>query len=70
GSNVDFRLSAFNILNTVYLSNAQNNDAFGQYYFNDPGRKYAFSQNNFDAGSASVYMGYGFRTNFSVRVRF
>ena len=70
GTNIDFRLSAFNILNTVYLSNAQNNDAYGEWYFTDTDRKYAFSENNFDAGSASVYMGYGFRTNFSIRVRF
>jgi hypothetical protein len=34
------------------------------------GPTYAFSENNFDAASASVYMGYGFRSNFSVRVRF
>lgn len=70
GTNMDFRLSIFNLLNTVYLSNAQNNDAYGEWYFTDPDRKYAFSENNFDAGSASVYMGYGFRTNLSVRIRF
>jgi len=69
-TNMDVRLSAFNILNTVYLSNAQNNDAYGEWYFTDPDRKYAFSENNFDAGSASVYMGYGFRTNLSIRIRF
>ena len=69
-TNMDVRLSAFNILNTVYLSNAQNNDAYGEWYFTDPDRKYAFSENNFDAGSASVYMGYGFRANLSIRIRF
>ena len=69
-TNMDVRLSAFNILNTVYLSNAQNNDAYGEWYFTDANRKYAFSENNFDAGSASVYMGYGFRTNLSIRIRF
>ena len=69
-TNMDVRLSAFNILNTVYLSNAQNNDAYGEWYFTNPDRKYAFSENNFDAGSASVYMGYGFRTNLSIRIRF
>ena len=69
-SNLDIRLSVFNVLNTAYLSNAQNNDAFGEWYFTNPNRKYAFSENNFDAGSASVYMGYGFRTNLSIRVRF
>lgn len=69
-TNMDIRLSIFNALNTVYLSNAQNNDAYGEWYFTDTNRKYAFSENNFDAGSASVYMGYGFRTNLSLRVRF
>tara|TARA_Y100000385_G_scaffold267126_1_gene302953 strand:+ start:1611 stop:4460 length:2850 start_codon:yes stop_codon:yes gene_type:complete len=70
GTNMDIRLSVFNLLNTVYLSNAQNNDAYGEWYFTDANRKYAFSENNFDAGSASVYMGYGARTNLSVRIRF
>ena len=69
-TNMDVRLSAFNILNAIYLSNAQNNDAYGEWYFTDPDRTYAFSENNFDAGSASVYMGYGFRTNLSIRIRF
>lgn len=66
----NIRLSLFNVLNTTYLSNAQNNDAFGQFYFNTPGRRYAFTNNNFDAASASVYMGYGFRSNLSLRIRF
>ncbi len=48
----------------------QNNGALADWYFRDPDRQYAFTENNFDAASASVYMGYGFRTNFSVRVRF
>ncbi len=69
-SQVDFRLSLFNILNTTYLINAQNNDPYGEWYFTDPERTYAFTENNFDAASASVYMGYGFRSNVSVRVRF
>ena len=69
-SQIDFRFSAFNVLNTVYLVNAQNNDPYGEWNFTDPNRTYAFTENNFDAASASVYMGYGFRTNFSVRVRF
>jgi outer membrane cobalamin receptor len=69
-SQIDFRFSAFNVLNTVYLVNAQNNDPYGEWNFTDPNRTYAFTENNFDAASASVYMGYGFRSNFSVRVRF
>lgn len=69
-SQMDFRLSVFNILNKIYLINAQNNDPYGEWYFSDSDRSYAFTENNFDAASASVYMGYGFRTNFSVQVRF
>ncbi|HIO15724.1 MAG TPA: TonB-dependent receptor [Flavobacteriales bacterium] len=69
-SQVDFRVSAFNILNTIYLVNAQNNDPYGEWNFTDSNRTYAFTENNFDAASASVFMGYGFRSNFSVRVRF
>ena len=69
-SQIDFRFSAFNVLNTIYLVNAQNNDPYGEWNFTDPNRTYAFTENNFDAASASVYMGYGFRSNFSVRVRF
>ena len=53
---MDFRLSAFNILNKVYLVNAQNNDPYGEWYFSNPDRRYAFTENNFDAASASVYM--------------
>ena len=68
-SQIDYRLSMYNILNTTYLINAQNNDPHGEWYFNN-GQTYAFTENNFDAASASVYMGYGFRMNFSVRVRF
>jgi hypothetical protein len=69
-SQIDFRFSAFNVLNTVYLVNAQNNDPYGEWMFQNSDRMYAFSENNFDAASASVYMGYGSRSNFSVRVRF
>jgi hypothetical protein len=58
------------VLNTIYINNAQNNDAFGQYYFTDSDRRYAFATNNFDAASSSVYMGPGFQSNFSLRVRF
>ena len=69
-SNFDIRLSLFNVLNTTYINNAQNNDAFGQYYFTDTDRRYAFATNNFDAASAAVYMGPGFQSNLSLRVRF
>ncbi|MFM1932674.1 MAG: hypothetical protein RL226_1977, partial [Bacteroidota bacterium] len=66
----EIRGSVFNALNTKYLINAQNNDALTDYLYNDQALRYPFSQRNFDAASASVYPGYGFRTNFSIRVRF
>jgi len=69
-SQIDFRLSAFNILNKVYIATAANNEVYADLNFTDPNRVYAFSENTFGAASASVYMGYGFRSNFSVRVRF
>lgn len=69
-SKVDFRLSLFNALNTVYIINAQNNDTNALPFYRNENDRYSFRQNNFDASSASVYMGQGARMNFSVRVRF
>lgn len=69
-SQIDVRLSVFNVLNKVYIINAQNNDALSEVFYRNPQETYPFSENNFDASSASVYMGYGLRSNFSVRVRF
>jgi hypothetical protein len=66
----DLRGSIFNVLNTTYLINAQNNDALTAYVYENTALRYPFSQRNFDAASASVYPGLGFRTNFSLRVRF
>lgn len=54
----DLRGSLFNVLNTVYISDALNNDTF-------------VSQNqNFDAASASVFMGMGIRYNTSLTITF
>jgi hypothetical protein len=75
-SQIDVRLSGFNLLNTVYIINAQNNDALAFYlYRGEDGNyndnlRYYFDENNFDAASTSVYMGLGSRGNISVRVRF
>jgi iron complex outermembrane receptor protein len=69
-SKVDLRLSVFNALNTVYIINAQNNDTNALPFYRNENDRYSFRQNNFDASSASVYMGQGARMNFSVRVRF
>ncbi len=69
-SKIDFRLSVFNALNTIYIINAQNNDVNALPFYRNANDRYSFRQNNFDASSASVYMGQGARMNFSVRVRF
>ncbi|MDG1262338.1 MAG: TonB-dependent receptor [Flavobacteriales bacterium] len=75
-SQFDLRVSAFNVLNTLFIINAQNNDIFPFYlYQGDNGEyddrlRYHFTESNFDAQSASVYMGYGARGNISLRVRF
>ena len=67
---INLSVSMFNALNTVYIINAQNNDALAQLFYRDPNTRYSLSENNFDASSASVYMGLGRRANVSVRVRF
>jgi hypothetical protein len=68
---LDVRLSVFNVLNTSYISNAQNNEAFSDIYYKDSNRVHAEAlHGNFDAASAGVFMGYGIRSNLSIRVRF
>lgn len=68
---VDLRLSVFNLLNTAYIANAQNNEAFSDLYYTNTDRLHPdVLLGNFDAASAGVFMGYGLRTNLSVRVRF
>lgn len=56
--NMDFRASVLNLLNSKYISDAQNNDT------------YASQNQNFDAESASVFFGLGRRFNLSVRLSF
>ncbi len=53
-SALDFRANVFNALNTVFVSDANNN----------------FYGSGFDANSAAVYLGQGLRFNFSVGFEF
>lgn len=53
------RLNILNLLNTVYISDAKNNDEYIQRQFN-----------SFDARSASVFMGAGRRFTVSLRIMF
>ncbi len=55
---LSIRLSVLNLLDTRYISDAQNNDRFTQSY------------NNFDAQSASVFYGLGRRFNASLQLKF
>lgn len=55
---LSIRLSVLNLLDTRYISDAQNNDRFTQNF------------NNFDAASASVFYGLGRRFNASVQLKF
>jgi len=56
---LDIKLSVLNLLDEMYISDAQNNDAF-----NSP------SYSDFDAKSASVFFGLGRRLNLSARLNF
>lgn len=53
-SALNFRVNVFNVLNTLYISDARNN----------------FAGNGFDAGSAAVFVGQGIRFNVSVGFEF
>jgi outer membrane receptor protein involved in Fe transport len=55
---LDIRGSVLNLLNTKYISDAQNNDS------------YSTSTMDFDAKSAGVYFGLGRRFNISARISF
>ena len=48
-----------NVLNTLYISDASNNDTYNEYQYSD-----------FDAKSAAVFMGMGRRFNASIKVTF
>ncbi|MBI2967502.1 MAG: TonB-dependent receptor [Bacteroidetes bacterium] len=55
---MDLRASVLNLLNEVYVSDAQNNDSFLNNY------------NDFDAKSAGVFFGLGRRFNTSLQITF
>ncbi|MEM6723130.1 MAG: carboxypeptidase-like regulatory domain-containing protein [Bacteroidota bacterium] len=54
-----FRFNILNLLDTVYIGDARNNDRFS-----------VFQTDNFDAQSASVFFGQGIRFNTSFQVTF
>lgn len=56
---LNLRLSVFNVLNAVYISDAQNNDSFA-----------SIPLSNFDASSATVFFGQGRRFNVSLTANF
>ena len=56
---IQFQLSVLNVLDHVYISDADNNSQYTDY-----------SQYNFDAGSAAVFFGLGRRWNASVSISF
>ena len=55
---IDVKFSLLNILNTIYISDAQNNDPFNASY------------QDFDAKSAGVFFGLGRRYNVSLKINF
>ena len=57
--NLDIKLSVLNLLDKIYISDANNNDG----YATNPSY-------DFDAKSASVFFGLGRRMNLSLRIRF
>tara|TARA_B100000427_G_scaffold193822_1_gene161086 strand:+ start:110 stop:2869 length:2760 start_codon:yes stop_codon:yes gene_type:complete len=56
---LDVKLSILNLFNTIYISDARNNDSYVSSSFND-----------FDAKSASVFFGLGRRINLSAKFTF
>ena len=55
----DLRASVLNLLDEVYISDADNNDSYTGQAFND-----------FDARSAAVFFGMGRRWNISLQMTF
>ena len=56
---IDFKFNILNLLNTIYITDALNNDAY------IPGNEF-----NFDASSASVFFGMGRRFSTSIKISF
>lgn len=59
GMYLDFKINILNILNTTFISDALNNDTY-----------ISGNQFNFDAASASVFMGMGRRLTSSLKISF
>ena len=55
---LDLRLSIINLLDKIYISDAQNNDPYNSNYA------------DFDAKSAGVFFGLGRRINISAKINF
>ena len=55
---IDLRFSVLNLMNEMYISDAQNNDPYNANY------------QDFDAKSAGVFFGLGRRFNLSARFSF
>ena len=56
---LDFKINVLNVLNTIYISDALNNDSY-----------ISGNQFNFDAASASVFFGMGRRLTSSLKISF
>jgi len=56
---LDFKINVLNVLNTTFISDALNNDTY-----------ISGNQFNFDAASASVFMGMGRRLTSSLKISF
>lgn len=59
GMLLDFKINVLNVLNTIYISDALNNDSY-----------ISGNQFNFDAASASVFFGMGRRLTSSLKISF
>ncbi|MDG2446350.1 MAG: TonB-dependent receptor [Flavobacteriaceae bacterium] len=59
GMLLDFKINILNVLNTIYISDALNNDSY-----------ISGNQFNFDAASASVFFGMGRRLTSSLKISF
>ena len=55
---IDLRLSVLNVMDEIYISDAQNNDPYNANY------------QDFDAKSAGVFFGLGRRFNISAKFSF
>jgi iron complex outermembrane receptor protein len=66
GVRYDIRGSVFNVLNSIYITDANNNDTYALYNNKD----YSTSDNSFNASSAGVFFGQGRWFNVSLSATF